>query len=63
MRIDLREVLRIEKRHNRSAHCYEYWVLDNRGENAVEAGPFATFSLAQDAWRRQADAIMLAWTR
>lgn len=64
MQIDLREALRIEKRAKRHKGTrFDYWVLDVRGANTVEAGPFATLGLAQGEWRRQADKILLEWTR
>lgn len=57
MRIDLSKLLVIEQRGPRF-----YLVVDKRGANAVEAGPFETFKMAQDEWKRQADDILLEWT-
>lgn len=57
MRIDLSKLLVIEQRGPTT-----FLVIDKRGANAVEAGPFATLKMAQDEWKRQADDILLEWT-
>ena len=46
------DVLKIEKRRDGS-----FWVLDKRGPNVAEAGPFDGMDAAQREWVKQADGI------
>ncbi len=46
------KVLSIEKRRDGT-----FWVLDKRGPNVVEAGPFQDMTTAQRKWRDIADDI------
>lgn len=49
----IRDVLRIERRQDGL-----YYVMDNRGANAVEFGPHHTFEAAQDAWSEVARDVL-----
>lgn len=51
--MNIYEDFRIEKRRDGT-----FWVLDKRGSNIVEAGPFPSMDAAQDKWVAWAEAAL-----